>query len=267
MKLLLYLPLPVLSFMFMLDSAAGANALEHIEDGIVRGQKEKKEIALVFTGGSFAEGGTMILDVLKKHGAKAAFFFTGDFMRTPEFKPLIQRIVAEGHYLGPHSDKHLLYAPWEDRSKSLVTDYELKKDLEDNIREIEKFGVKREQIKFYIPPFEWYNKQHVRWAKEIGLTLINFTPGTRSTADYTGEKDKNFVPSNVIFDSIIKKEKEDPHGLNGFLLLLHVGAGPGRTDKFFNRFGELMDYLASKGYKFPRVDAMLAPALSAEASK
>jgi peptidoglycan/xylan/chitin deacetylase (PgdA/CDA1 family) len=264
MKLLLYLPLPVLSFMFLLDGAAGASALERIEDGIVRGPQDKKEIALVFTGGSFAEGTTITLDVLKKHGAKAAFFFTGDFMRTPEFEPLIQRILAEGHYLGPHSDKHLLYAPWDDRAKSLVTQHELTRDLEDNIREIEKFGVKRGQVKFYIPPFEWYNTQHVRWAKEIGLTLINFSPGTRSTADYTGEQDKNFVPSNVIFDSIIKKEKEDPHGLNGFILLLHVGAGPGRKDKFFYRFGELMDYLSSKGYKFLRVDEMLTPALSAE---
>jgi hypothetical protein len=147
-----------------------------------------------------------------------------------------------------------------------VNEEQFKRDLEDNIREIEKFGVKRAEIRFYIPPFEWYNKQHVVWAKGMGLTLINFTPGTRSTADYTGEKDKNFVPSNVIFDSILKKEKEDPNGLNGFLLLLHVGAGPGRKDKFFYRFGELMDYFSSKGYKFLRVDDMLSSVPPAPAS-
>jgi peptidoglycan/xylan/chitin deacetylase (PgdA/CDA1 family) len=240
---------------------AGAGALELVEDGIIRGPKDKKEIALVFTGGSFAEGTTITLEVLKKHGAKASFFFTGDFMRVAEFKPLIERVVAEGHYLGPHSDKHLLYAPWEDRSKNLVTEEGFKKDIEDNIREIEKFGVKREEIKYYIPPFEWYNRQHVEWAKEMGITLINYTPGTRSNADYTGEAAKNFVPTSVIYDSIIRKEKEDESGLNGFLLLLHVGSGPGRKDKFFYRFGELMDYLAGKGYKFVRVDEMLSPTL------
>ncbi len=48
-----------------------------------------------------------------------------------------------------------------------------------------------------------------------------------------------------------------PHGLNGFLLLLHIGAGPKRTDKFHTRFGELLDDLAGKGYQFVRVDELL----------
>ena len=91
----------------------------------------------------------------------------------------------------------------------------------------------------------------------MGLTLINYTPGTRSNADYTGEKDKNFRSAQVIWDSIIKKEREDPHGLNGFLFLLHVGAGPERTDKFHYRFGALLDYLEAKGYRFVRVDTLL----------
>src|SRR5439155_6484059 len=94
--------------------------------------------------------------------------------------------------------------------------------------------------------------------KEMGLTLIGLTPGTRSNADYTGEADRNFVSSKVIFDSIVAKEQQDPNGLNGFLLLLHIGAGPGRADKFPARFGELLDYLAGKGYRAVRVDELLA---------
>ena len=86
------------------------------------------------------------------------------------------------------------------------------------------------------------------WAKDLGLTVVNFTPGTRSNADYTGEADKNFVSSKAIFDSIVAKEQQDPNGLNGFILLLHIGSGPGRADKFHARFGELLDYLAGKGY-------------------
>ena len=48
--------------------------------------------------------------------------------------------------------------------------------------------------------------------------------------------------------------------MNGFILLLHVGSGPGRHDKFHDRFGELLDYLDSKGYQFVRVDELLNPA-------
>ena len=53
------------------------------------------------------------------------------------------------------------------------------------------------------------------------------------------------------------KERKDPHGLNGFLLLVHIGSGPGRADKFPTRFGELLDYLSGKGYQFVRADDLL----------
>jgi len=88
-------------------------------------------------------------------------------------------------------------------------------------------------------------------------TLINFTPGTRSNADYTGEADTNFVSSQAIFESIVNKERADPHGLNGFILLLHIGSGPDRADKFHTRFGKLLDFLSNKGCQFVRVDELL----------
>jgi len=78
-----------------------------------------------------------------------------------------------------------------------------------------------------------------------------------STANRTGEADRNFVPSHVIYDSILAREREDPHGLNGYLLLLHVGAGPGRADKMHDRLGSLLDALAARGYRFVRVDDLL----------
>ena len=95
------------------------------------------------------------------------------------------------------------------------------------------------------------------WAREMGLVLVNFTPGTRANADYTGEAEKNFASSRAIFDSIVARERKDANGLNGFILLLHLGSGAGRTDKFDARFGELLDHLAGKGYQFVRVDELL----------
>jgi peptidoglycan/xylan/chitin deacetylase (PgdA/CDA1 family) len=227
------------------------------EGGIIRGPTSSRQLALVFTGHSFAEGGETILNELARHKGKGSFFFTGDFLTNTSFRPLIQRIVSEGHYLGPHSDKHVLYCPWEGPKKTLVTRAEFAADLQSNLRKIEGFGVKRAQIPYFLPPYEHYNQEIVDWSRAMGLTVVNFTPGTRSNADYTGEADKNFVPSKTIFDSILRKEQQDPHGLNGYLLLLHIGSGPGRADKFSARFGELLDYLSGKGYRFVRVDALL----------
>ncbi|MFH0793649.1 MAG: polysaccharide deacetylase family protein [bacterium] len=225
--------------------------------GIIRGPRNEKKIALIFTGGSFAEGGTTILDELKKHNAKASFFFTGDFFRIPEFQPLIHRVVAEGHYLGPHSDKHLLYAPWEDRNKTLVTEQEFRSDLEACLKQVETAGMPRAAVKYWIPPYEWYNYEISAWSRKAGLVLFNFTPGTRANADWAPDDHKSFLPSQKIYDSILEYEQKDPDGLNGFLLLLHIGAGPERTDKMHKFFGPLLTELEKRGYRFVRVDEML----------
>jgi len=214
-------------------------------------------MAIVFTGHGYAEGGETILNELEDHKAKASFFLTGDFLTNTSFRPLVQRVVRDGHYLGPHSDKHMLYCPWEGPKKTLVTHDEFESDLQSNLRKSQQFGMPRSQLRYFLPPYEHYNQEIADWARAMGLTLVNFTPGTRSNADYTGEADKNFVSTRAIFESIVRKEQEDPNGLNGFVLLLHIGSGPGRTDKFAARFGELLDYLAGKGYQFVRVDELL----------
>ena len=231
--------------------------MELREGGIIRGPTSSRQLALVFTGHGYAEGGETILNELAKHKAKGSFFFTGDFLTNANFQPLIQRLVEEGHYLGPHSDKHVLYCPWEGPKKTLVTHAEFQADLESNLRKIERFGVRRPQIRYFLPPYEHYNQEIVDWSKAMGLTLVNFTPGTRSNADYTGEADKNFVSSKTIFDSIVRQGAAGPARPEWILLLLHIGSGPGRADKFPARFGELLDYLAGKGYQFVRVDELL----------
>jgi len=214
-------------------------------------------MAIVFTGHEFAEGGETILNELSRHKGKGSFFLTGDFLANTNFAELVQRMVKEGHYIGPHSDKHLLYCPWDGPKKTLVSREEFCSDLEANLKKIQRAEMPGKQIRYFLPPYEHYNQEIVDWAKQMGLTLINYTPGTRSNADYTGEAEKNFVSSQKILVSIITKEQSDLNGLNGFLLLLHVGSGPGREDKFHKRFGELLDYLAGKGYQFVRVDELL----------
>lgn len=233
------------------------------DGGIIRGPRKQKKIALEFTGHTFAEGGETILNELTKHHAKASFFLTGDFLRNPEFRLLISRMVKDAHYIGPHSDKHLLYCTWDISKSNLVSHSAFIRDLSNNQYLIHGAydiyrgsGRVNTSTLFWLPAYEHYNQQIADWSGEMGLTLVNYTPGTRSNADYTQEADTNFVSSQAIFDSIVKKEREDPDGLNGFLLLMHLGAGPGRHDKMHARFGELLDYLSAKGYQFVRIDEM-----------
>jgi len=52
-------------------------------------------------------------------------------------------------------------------------------------------------------------------------------------------------------------EKTHPAGMNGFILLMHIGAGPGRKDKFYNMLPELITYLKQKKYSLRRIDELL----------
>ncbi|MBL0302935.1 MAG: polysaccharide deacetylase family protein [Cytophagaceae bacterium] len=243
--LILFFCLPTIC-VAQIQSARGA---------ILRGDIKKKEIAIVFTGHEFTDGGKFISKTLKEEKIKASFFFTGDFYRNGNFGSLIKKRKKSGHYLGAHSDKHLLYCPWENRDSLLVSKKDFLSDLNKNYGEMARFGIKKSDAKFFLPPYEWYNETISLWTEEAGLKLINFTSGTLSNADYTTAEMKNYKNSEVIYNSIIDYERKNT--LNGFILLIHIGTAPERTDKFYLRLPELIKDLKRKGYEFRRVDELL----------
>ncbi len=118
-------------------------------------------------------------------------------------------------------------------------------------------GIKTYKTQYFIPPYEWYNDTISAWANEQGWVLFNNTPGTLSHADYTIPSMKNYRSSDVIWGSILDYEQNVAQGLNGFLLLIHIGTHPERTDKFYLQLGPLINFLRHKGYRFRRIDRML----------
>jgi endoglucanase len=218
---------------------------------LVRGDIQNKSIALVFTGHEFADGGEVIMETLKNQNVKAGFFLTGDFYR--KFPVLSKSLAKHNHYLGAHSDKHLLYCSWENRDSLLVKREKFIQDLKDNYAAMANLGIAK--AKYFLPPYEWYNQRIADWSKEEDVQLINFTHGTLSHADYTTPEMKNYRSSDTILESIYKHEEEK--GLNGFILLVHIGTDPARTDKLYNRLPELIQTLRKRGYTFKRVDELL----------
>jgi endoglucanase len=224
---------------------------------IIRGDSTAKNIAIVFTGHEFAEGGESIRKTLKEEGIKASFFLTGQFYNKLPFKPLIEGLRSDGHYLGAHSDAHLLYCDWNKRDSLLVSKADFIKDLENNYDRMKGFGIRKNDAKYFLPPYEWYNDSIASWTGDLGIKLISYTPGTLSHADYTTTRDKNYRSSESIYRSIFNYEYSSPSGLNGFILLMHIGAGPERPDKFYTYLPKLIKYLKAQGYQFQRVDELL----------
>ncbi|RYF81217.1 MAG: polysaccharide deacetylase family protein [Chitinophagaceae bacterium] len=150
---------------------------------IVKGDTTKKELALVFTADEYGEGLQTIFQTLSNAKIKGSFFFTGRFYSNQFFQPIIKKLNNEGHYLGPHSDQHLLYCDWTKRDSLLVTKDSFSKDLQQNIAAMKALGIQRPT--YFIPPYEWWNDSIACWSKEENLALFNFSPGIRTAADYT----------------------------------------------------------------------------------
>ncbi|MEZ4939949.1 MAG: glycoside hydrolase family 9 protein [Saprospiraceae bacterium] len=240
------------SLSYLLAALEGPATNSHYDQwgALVRSDTGRKTIRLIFTGDAYAEGANSILRTLRRAGVQASFFVTGNFCR--RYPKLVRKLRKAGHYVGAHSDRHLLYCSWQNRDSLLVSQAEFMADLRGNFDELRKAGIPKAEARVFIPPYEWYNDSIVAWSREAGLAPVNLSAGTLSAADYTTPDMKNYRSSAAIYDSILDREQRDPNGLNGFHLLLHLGAGPGRKDKFYQRLGDLIRELEARGYGWER---------------
>ncbi len=220
---------------------------------VIRKNKSKKKIWLIFSADEFGEGASDILKTLSRKKVKASFFLTGNYLRNTNFTESIKRMVADKHYVGAHSDKHLLYMTWQNRDSVIVSKEEFEKDLQSNYSELLKFGITADSAKIFLSPYEWYNSAICNWAGNMGLQLINFTPGIGTNADYTTPDLANYKSSEALIEQLMKFESNDKSGLNGAIILIHLGTHPDRTDKFYTKLGYIIDTLKHKGYSFQKL--------------
>ena len=216
------------------------------DGGIIRTDPSVKHIDFVFTAADKADGAERIISTLRKYNIKGGFFFTGEFFEM--YPDVVRRLVAEGHYVGSHSYGHLLYAPWGNRDSLLVTKQEFEEDIFKSYKVLREFGIT--DAPYFIPPYEHYNATISSWARQLGLQVINYTPGTLTNGDYTTPEMKRYFSSKEILSRIWEYERTDPNGLNGHIMLIHLGTDPARTDKFYDKLPGLIRELRRKGYSF-----------------
>jgi len=216
---------------------------------IVRMDTTKREIYLCFTAHEFSDGFDTIIRTLKQHKIKASFFLTGDFCRNPANRQIIDQLKTEGHYVGPHSDKHLLYCSWEKRDSLLITKSDFLRDLNSNYKQLSKSGITKKEAMIFLPPYEWYNDSIAVWTTSAGLKLVDNSSGTITSQDWTfPEKGKPYFSSDTIMKNLVSYEKMK--GLKGYILLIHPGTDPKRKDKFYLRMDSVLNYLETRRYSF-----------------
>ena len=185
--------------------------------------EDDRVIYLTFDAGYENGNITKILDVLAAHGATGAFFVLGNLVkRNPE---LIQRMVAEGHLICNHTNRH------PDMTK--VTDYQAFREELEALNVILKDCCDVEAAPFYRPPEGKFTRENLKFASDCGYKTIFWS---FAYADWDNEKQPD--PEKAL-----KKLLDHTH--NGEVLLLHPTSATNAAI-----LDEYLTSLEKDGYRF-----------------
>ncbi len=164
------------------------------------GDTSKKILYLTFDEGYEAGYTLPILDILKKHNVKAAFFVVKPYITSnPE---IIKRMVDDGHLVCNHSNHHPSMASITDEGK-------FNKELSD-VEEAYENVTHKKISKYFRPPMGRYSELSLKYTKDNGYKTIFW-----SFAYMDWIKDKQ--PSH---ETAKKKIMQRTH--SGGIMLLHA---------------------------------------------
>ena len=190
-------------------------------------ETEKKEIALTFDSAWGNEDLDSILQTLQTHNVHASFFVTGDWMS--KYPNDAQKICANGHDLGNHSEHH--------KNMSQLTNEECKSEiLTVHERAKNSLGI---EMNLFRPPYGDYDDTVIQTAASCGYFTIQWSVDSLDWKDYG-------------VDSIIKTVTEHKELKNGAIILLHTGSK--YTAKALPL---LIEQLRAKGYEFVPVSKLI----------
>ena len=140
---------------------AGADQLGRY-DAAYLGDTSEKVLYLTFDAG-YENGCTeKILDTLKKHNVKAAFFLVGNYIQRNA--DLVRRMVQEGHTVGNHTMHH------PDMSK--LSDFNaFSRELSD-LAELYEQTVGQPMPRYYRPPQGIYSEENLKMAQQLGYRTV-----------------------------------------------------------------------------------------------
>ena len=222
-----------LSFHHAGAAPSGPTSSEKLKeyDAVFVGSPDEPVLYLTFDAG-YENGYTeKILDTLKKHNVKAAFFLVGNYLQ--KNADLVRRMVDNGHIVGNHTMNH--------PDMSAITDKEAFQkeltDLEDLFRQI----TGKELPKYYRPPQGIYSEENLKMAQELGYQTVFWSLAYK-------DWDNNKQPTaEYALGKLI------PRSHNGAVILLH-STSQANADVL----DELLTQWKSKGYRFETLDKLFA---------
>jgi peptidoglycan-N-acetylmuramic acid deacetylase len=196
-------------------------------DGLFMGKENEKKVYFTFDLGYEAGHTGAVLDILKNNGVRAVFFICGHYLLTE--RKLLDRMHAEGHEVGNHTDKH--------KDLPAIGIPAASEDINALKRNFEaKYG---RRMRFFRPPQGRFNENVLRLAKDQGLRAVLWSVAIR---DWERSPELNYVKCAETFLSRIHP---------GAVILFHI-TNPG-TPKMLEL---LIPQILEKGYTIGTPDEL-----------
>lgn len=128
---------------------------------------EEKKIALTFDAAWGNSDTDRLIEILKKHNAKATFFATGEWV--DKYPDDVKKLTAAGHDIQNHSDKHPHVAK--------ISAKDVIKDAKNCDDKIEALTGKRPTL--YRAPYGEYSKEMLEALEKEGMQVIQWNVDSR----------------------------------------------------------------------------------------
>lgn len=193
---------------------------------LVRGNSERREIALTFDDGPHPVSTRAILRILRQYRVKGTFFLIGDGVQ--RFPDVVREIAAGGHAIGNHTAHHQRLS---DRELA-----EVSAEINDCGAAIA--AVTGETPRLFRPPGGRYNRRVAGAAVALGYT---FTQWSANPGDY------QHPGADAIANRVLASAG------NGTIVLLHDN-----VSQTMQALPRIIETLQARGYAFVTVEEMLS---------
>jgi peptidoglycan/xylan/chitin deacetylase (PgdA/CDA1 family) len=163
---------------------------------------------------------------------------------------LVKEMVNHGHEIANHTYNHPHLTSFSDDYRHELLPGITREFLHTQLFKTDSIyhEITSQHLKpFWRAPFGEYNQKILTWAAEIGYLHIRWT-GAFDTNDWVTDQESDlYMTPDEIFTRIMQAEEKRPFGLNGVIVLMHLGSQRD-GDHIFEVLPKLIQTIRDKGY-------------------
>ena len=232
-------------------------------DNLYRGNRNRREVALTFDGAHSDRDVNDLLRVVTEEQVPVTVFLTGEFIRR---HPDATRKLAASPWIevGNHTLDHPHLTTYaqnrRQRTAAGLTPAVLMNQLNETAHRFYTVTGKM-MVPLWRAPYGEHNPEIRAWAASQGYTHVGWTTGRGWSLDSLDWVDDpshpHYRPARTIVKRWLALARRGPDGINGGIMLMHLGTKRVVGDRMVDYLPRLVKGLRAMGYQFVFVTTML----------